>query len=292
MIRGVLVFAGMLAACPASSAPPATPSASAGSVTPAAPRFVTADELLQRAPNEGSIWIRLSVFRAHPLGTRVEPFVLAWLGWGATIAAISPHPVAELDWMAFVGPDDPARQRLLARTSIADDVIDARLAARSDSTLRIVVRPQTHLVAGLPPDVAPGVLKIVPGARVADPAAEPDEALHVDVSNPHGLMPRVPTAVRRALIRVFSRPGTAAEGFADLTCDDEASAAEVADELRARAAKMNSFLVSLVTRDLLSGLAVTTSGSVVSLRIPANAEQLAALATLAAGFLPAAGGGK
>ena len=247
---------------------------------------MTVDDLLRRTPAEGSVWIRLSVFREHPLGYRAEPFVLAWLGWSTTIPAISSHPMAELDWIEIVGPKDPAEERLLTRTAIPDDVMDARLATRADGTLRIVVRPHPHLVTALPPDMAPDMLKTFVGARVADLPAEPDEALHVDFPNPHDVMPHVPAEVRHALVRVFSRPGSAAEGFAELTCDDEASAARVADEVRARADTMNSFLVRLMTRDLLGGLVVTTAGRVVSLRIPANADQLSSLATLASGLLP------
>lgn len=241
---------------------------------------------MRRTPTEGSVWIRLSVFRAHPLGYRVEPFVLTWLGWGTTITAISRHPVTELDWIDIVGPKEAGQQRLMARETIPDDEMDAHLAARADGTLRVVVRPQPHLVTALPPDVAPDILHAFAGAQVADPQGEPDEALHVDFPNPHEVLPHIPADVRHVVVRVFSRPGSAAEGFADMTCDDDASAARVADQVRTRAEQMNGLLVRLMTRDLLSGLSVTTQGPVVSLRIPATADQISSLATLAQGFLP------
>ncbi len=290
MKKNAVVLASLLVGCAATSAqPPTVPTGAAAVAAPAPSPPVTVDDLLRRVPEEGSVWIRLSVFREHPLGYRAEPFVLAWLGWDTTIQALSQHPMTELDWIEIVGPKDPAEERLMTRTAIPDDVMDARLAARADGTLRIVVRPRPHLVAGLPPDMAPEILKALAGARVADLPAEPDEALHVDFPNPHDVMPHLPAEVRHALVRVFSRPGSAAEGFADLTCDDEGSAARVADEVRARAERMNSFLVRLMTRDLLSGLAVTTAGCVVSMRIPANADQLSSLATLASGWLPPGG---
>ena len=250
------------------------------------PPPTTVESLLRLAPSEGDMWLQLSVFRAHPLGMRAEPFVLAWLGWGTTIAAISPHPVTELDWIQIVGPKDPARERLLTRAAVtvADVVLDARLAARADGTLRVAARPQTHLVIALPPDLAPDVLPSLPAAHVRDPPAETDEAMFADFPSPHDVMPQVPAEVRRAVVRLYSRPGSAAEAFADLTCDDEASAARVADAVRARVDRMNGLLTRMVLHDLLSGVEVTQRGPVVAIRLPASAEQLSSLATLAAGM--------
>jgi hypothetical protein len=286
-----IALAGLLAAAACSGAvgqAGAPHGGAAGPTAPPPPAPVTADALMRRTPTEGAVWVRLSVFRAHPLGYRVEPFVLGWLGWGRTIRSISQHPVMELDWLDIVGPKDPGQQRLMTRTAMAttDDAIDTQIAARADGTLRVVARPQPHLVAALPPSIASDVLHAFVGAQVADPQGAPDEALHVDFPSPHDVLPHIPQEVRHVVVRVFSRPGSAAEGFADMTCDDDASAARVADEVRARAEQMNGLLVRLVTRDLLSGLSVTTQGAVVSLRIPANAEQLASLATLSQGFIP------
>lgn len=258
----------------------------AASATTQPPAPVTVEALLGRAPDDGAVLLRLSVVRAHPLGGRVEPFVLAWPGWGATLATLTPHPVADLDWIAVIGPRDPARERLMTRTAVDDAVIDARLRDRRDGSLRVVVRGQPHAVVALPPDDAPPVVQALAGARLAEPDGEADEALHVDFPRPHRMLSQVPEDVRRLVLRAFSRPGGAGEAFADMTCDDDAAAARVADELRARADGVNNLVVRVLTLDLLAGLSVTTEGPVVKLRLPATREQLEALATLAIGLLP------
>jgi hypothetical protein len=245
------------------------------------------ESLLGRTPEEGTVILRLSVARQHPLGARIEPFILAWPGWGTTLSSLTRQPLADLEWLEVVGPKDPAGERLLARTTAADEVIDARLQARSDGSLRVVARPQPHLVAALPPDGAPAILETLHTARVLEPAgSDPDEALHVDFPHPHGVILYVPEEARRAVVRVDSRPGGAAEGFVDLTCDDEASASLMAAHLRARAGDINNLMVRVLTRDLLGSLSITVEGAVVKLRLPATSEQLESLATLAAAVLP------
>jgi hypothetical protein len=86
-----------------------------------------------------------------------------------------------------------------------------------------------------------------------------------------------------------SRPGGAAEGFANLTFDDDATATRMAGELQARAESMNSIIVRVLLRDLLGGITITAEGPVVKLRLPATREQLESLATLASAMLPERG---
>jgi hypothetical protein len=247
---------------------------------------LTVDALLHRAPDEGSVLVRVSVVRQHPLGPRVEPFLRAWPGWGATLASITPHPLDDLEWITVVGPRDPARERMMTRTACADEVVDSRLRDRSDGTLRVVVRGQPHAVVAVPPDDAPAVVPSLPTAHVRDPGGDADEALHVDFPDPHRMLPPVPAEARRLVLRAYSRPGAGAEAFAELTCDDEAAATRMAAELRARVERINNAVVRLLTLDLLDGLSITVEGHVVKLRLPANRDQLERLATLAAGQLP------
>ena len=247
---------------------------------------MTVDALLRRTAGEGSVLLRLSVAREHPLGARLEPFILAWPGWGPTLASLTKHPVAELDWIDVVGPKDAAQERLAARTAMADEVVDARVAARSDGTLRVVARPRPHVVVAVTPDSAAAVEQTLRAAQLLDPVADADEALHVDFPHPHEALPDVPAETRRLVLRVYSRPGGGAEAFAELTCDDEPSATRMADWIRGRVDSLNNLVVRVLTRDLLNGLVVDTKGPVVALRLPATRDQLESLATLAAGLLP------
>lgn len=261
------------AASPASSAPPV-------------PTPVEPSALLGRSGQDADIVLRLSVARGHPLGGRLEPFILAWPGWGKTIRRISVHPVADLDWIEVVGPRDADKERLSARTAVEDAVIDTRLAQGGDGTLRVVTRSQTHLVTALPPSDAQAIEARLRGTRVLDPAVDPDEGLRADVPDPHALSRYVPQEARRALVHVYARPGGAAEARAELTCDDPAAARRAADSLRGTVQGLNGLLVRMLTHDLLGGLSIDVSGPIVRLRLPASREQLEALATLAGGMLP------
>jgi hypothetical protein len=284
-------LASVLVACSgaAAGAPGGRVPAAAGPIS--APVEVRVDALLGRTSEEGTVMLGLSVARQHPLGSRIEPFILAWPGWGTTLSALTRHPLADLDWIEMVGPRDPAGERLLMRTTTADDVVDTRLRARSDGTLRVVERPQSHLVAALPPEGAASILQTLHTAHVLEPTgADPDEVLHVDFPHPHGVILFAPEEARRAVVRVDSRPGGAAEGFVDLTCDDQAAASVLATRLRARAGDMNNLMVRVLTRDLLGSLSITVEGPVVKLRLPATSDQLESLATLAAAALPGTAG--
>jgi len=248
---------------------------------------VPIDTLLGRTPAEGSVLLRLSVARQHPLGGLLVPFVMAWPGWGATLASLTTEPLTDLEWIDVVGPKDPAHERMVVRTVAPDEAMDARLQARSDGSLRVVERAQPHLIAALPPDGAEAVLGSLRASRMAEPDdSDADEVLHVDFPNPHGAMLYVPENVRRAVVWADSRPGGAAEGFANLTFDDEATATRMVGVLQARAESMNNLVVRVLLRDLLGSLAITSEGPVVKLRLPATKEQLESLATLASAMLP------
>jgi len=276
----------MVLGCGSAAANAPSPTAAA-KVAPAPSAAVSIDALLGRTSDEGSVLLRLSVARQHPLGGLIVPFVLAWPGWGATLASLTSEPLTDLEWIDVVGPKDPAHERMMLRTAKPDETLDARLQGRSDGSLRVVERAQPHLLAALPPDGAQTTLQALRASRILEPGdSDADEVLHVDFPHPHGVMLYVPENVRRAVVRADSRPGGAAEGFADLTFDDDATATRMAGELQARAESMNNLVVRVLTRDLLGGLMIAAEGPVVKLRLPATREQLESLATLASAMLP------
>jgi len=279
---GAALLVGACASHAAAEPGAATPASAAQPV----PAPLEPAALLGRSGDDAEVLLRLSVARGHPLGGHLEPFILAWPGWGKTIRRISPHPVTELDWIDVVGPHDPDKERLSTRTVVEDAVVDTRLAKGGDGTLRVVVRSQPHLVTASPPASAPALLAQLQKSRVLDPSAEQDEGLRADVPDPHALSHYVPQEARRALIHVYSRPGGAAEARVELTCDDAAAAQRAASSLRSTVDGLNGIVVRLLTHDLLGGLSIDVSGPIVRLRLPASQEQLLALATLASGMLP------
>ncbi|HEY6459112.1 MAG TPA: hypothetical protein VIY73_03145 [Polyangiaceae bacterium] len=266
---------------------PAPATASTASATPLSGGTLTVDGLLARTPADGEVLLRLAVVRAHPLAPRLEPFVRAWPGWSTTLGSITQHPVADLEWIDVVGPKDATRERLATRTgtNLGDDDVDSRLQNRSDGTLRVVLRPRPHLVVAVSSDAAAAVEPALLASPLVDPPAESDEGLAVDFPHPHEMLPQIPDEARRLVVRVYARPGGAAEALAEITCDDEAAATATATTLRDRAAAVNDVMVRLLTRDLLGGLVVEARGPHVELRLPATAEQADALVTLATATL-------
>ena len=220
------------------------------------------------------------------MGPRLEPFVLAWPGWGATLRRVSQHPLAELDWIDIVGPRDTAKERMATRTRADDAAVDARLASSGDGSLRVMVRGQPHLVTAAPPDTSAALVATLGQSRVLDPAADADECLRAELPHPHVFFKQIPEEARKATLTVLARPGGAAEARLALACDDMATAVRVAAELREEAGQVNGMVVKMLTHDLLGGLSVEIEGSEAKLRLPASREQLEALATLAAGMLP------
>jgi hypothetical protein len=263
----------------------ASPAASAAAAKPP-PADVSPAALLARADADAEVLLRLSVARGHPMGPRLEPFVLAWPGWGATIRRVSPHPLAELDWIDVIGPRDAAKERMATRTHSDDATIDARLASSGDGSLRVVTRGQPHLVTAAPPDGAAALAAMLGTTHVVDPVADPDEGLRAELPNPHVFFKQIPEQARKAALRVFARPAGAAEARLVLTCDNMAIAAMVGSEMRTQADQANGMVVRLLTHDLLGGLSVEVDGNDAKLRLPASREQLEALATLAAAVLP------
>jgi hypothetical protein len=251
------------------------------------PRDVEPAELLARTPDEADILLRLSVARAHPLGPKLEPFVLAWPGWGSTLRRFTVHPVTELDWIDIVGPKDPTKERLAARTTMDDELVDSRLSDSGDGSLRVALRPQAHLVTAVPPAAAEALTGALLDAHVVDPPpASDDEGLRALLPHPHQFFRVIPEEAQSALLRVMSRAAGAAQAELELSCGDAATAQKVADSMREQADHVNGMLVRMLTHDLLSGLSVHAEGDKAQLALPASREQLEALAALAAGFIP------
>ncbi len=250
-------------------------------------RDVEPAALLARLPEEADVLLRLSVARTHPLGLKLEPFVLAWPGWGSTLRRFTVHPVAELDWIDIVGPKDPAKERLAVRTTMDDELVDSRLSGSSDGSLRVALRPQLHLVTAVPPAAAGALTEALRDGHVVDPPpASEDEGLRALLPHPHQFFRVIPEEAQSALLRVLSRPAGAAQAELELSCGDAATAQKVADAMREQADHVNGMLVRMLTHDLLSGLTVRVDGDKAQLALPASREQLEALAALAAGFIP------
>lgn len=312
-----VVVAFLSTACAHRSAATASTRSAGGAI----PRAATAatptttappDAILAPGAEDGEVLLRIARLRAHPLGARIEPFLAAWPGWSDTLQAIAPHPVSNLDWIDVVGPAQPSGERMLARTAgaDADDATDTRIealatgstesarplvegdaahaaAARLDGSLRVVVRAEPHLVLASPAAAARALTRALSATRVTDPPGSDDgEILRADLPHPHDALPLLPAEVRRVRAHVDASPGGGADGVAELTCDDEASARRVAAALHAIVDRLDNAVVRLLTRDLFAHVRLQVAGSTVTARVSATRDELESVITLAAGFLP------
>ncbi len=292
-----------------SSTAPAVPQ-SAASRAPAPPALLDPEGALGREPTEGAILVRTSVLRGHPVGVHVGPLFGWWRGWRSTLRSVTRDPVADLDWLAIVGPTDPAGQRMLARVAAGapDAAIDGRLvalqarsaepaeshvdgrlpaaAARLDGTLRVVFRPQKRFVAAAAVARGPELSHVLSGARLVEPQAEASEAVRFDVIHPQDGLRLLPAGIRRVRGRILALDGGDADASADGDCDDAQAAANAAAALHDAIARQNSPLVRMLTHGLLDGLTVVTDGPQVKLHLHATRDQLETVFSLLAAMAP------
>jgi hypothetical protein len=255
------------------------------------------------------VLLRTDVFRRHPVGVRLGPVVAMWPGWGATLKAIARDPVADLDWIDVVGPADAAHERLLAG-AVDDATVDARLVALQamstepgslhveggvpaasaplDGALRVVFRPQAHIVAAAPAAIGLALSRSLRDVRVRAPAAEAEEALRADLSHPHDAVARVPSQIQQLRVRVLALPNGGADAKAEGDCAGAQAAEQAAAEMRSMVTETNGLVVRMLTRGLLDGIDISAQGAKVRIHLPATRDQLEALLALVLVSVPQA----
>jgi hypothetical protein len=244
--------------------------------------------------------------RDHPIGRRLGPLIAALPAWRELLHAAVADPVRDLDWvyatgptvagtasgvtlLGYAGPDaaiddavDALAKQSTAVITFDLGVLGARgTLAKLDDGARVLVRAHPKLLAAAPPDRAKSAAAALVRARVRVPAHDP-EALALDVPRPHERAHQVPEAIKRARVRVLSRVDGGADVFAEGECDDAASAAAAADELRSTIRRVNGFLVRLATANLLDRIEIQTENEQIKLHLVATREQLQATLGLAA----------
>jgi len=217
--------------------------------------------------------------------------------------------VRDVDWMIISGPSllHTERDVVLLRTSASDAMIDLSMdqvaenytkggrvdlgvpgvrAVRSfaDGAERIIVKPKPHVLAVVPPSVAPKVARQL--ARAAVPAhIRRGEAVFLRVVNPHHPMPEVPASITVMSLRVVPRDDGGADVYLEGQTPSPEAASAAADQLKDLVARRNTFLVSAMTHGLLDRVEASSDGSVAKLHDQVSRDQIATLVSLVAGFL-------
>jgi hypothetical protein len=171
----------------------------------------------------------------------------------------------------------------------AESHVDGQLpaaAARLDGVLRVVFRPQRRFVAAAAIARGPALSHVLARAHLLPPPAEPLEAIRFDVPHPQELLRLLPGTIRRMRGHVLAFGNGDAEGTADGDCDDAQAASSAATALRETIARQNMPLVRMLTHGLLDGLAVSSEGSTVKIRLHATRDQLETVLSLATAMAP------
>lgn len=249
-----------------------------------------------------AVLVNVEAFRASTAGRQLGPVVAA-LTHKEDFAHIDELGIA---WLLFAGPSMMKSDHgtLLAFCAASDAKIDRWIDARrtdplsgpvdagpgvhavvgrADSAARVFMRPQSHVLAMVPPELSNEAATVLRTAHV--PAhADPGEAFRFRAKNPHRVMSELPASVTEVRFWIAPRKDQGADFFFEA---DTSGAAIVAQQL-------HDFLdreVDVSTRNLTLGMFdhpdITASGDVATVHIRATEAQLAAiLQVILADFRP------
>ena len=249
-----------------------------------------------------AVLVNVEAFRASTAGRQLAPVVAA-ITQKEDFAHIDDLGVA---WLLFTGPSmlNSAHGTLLVYCAASDAKIDKWLdsrrsdphsapvdagpgvhavVGRADRAVRIFMRPQSHLLAMVPPELSTEAATVLRTARI--PAhADPGEAFRFRAKDPHRVMSELPGSVTEVRFWIAPRKDQGADFFFE---SDTTGAAIVAQQL-------HDFLdreVDVSTRNLTLGVFdhpdITANGDVAQVHIRATEAQLAAiLQVILADFRP------
>ena len=253
--------------------------------------------------------VNAEVIRANPVGARMGFLLRGIPQWEDFMSGTDIDPVRDTDWVMISGPSlvSTARDVVLIHYSAPDTVVDRAVdvvshkynlggpvdagvpgvratLAHADRAERVLLRPQSHVLAVVPPSVAQKVARQLVTSRV--PAhIRPGEAVYLRLVNPHHPMPEVPEVVTELRLRVVPRADEGADVFIDGDTKDADTASQAANELRRVVRRHNDTFTALLTHGLLDGVEVTSEGSMVKTHLMVTREQIETLVTLVGDFL-------
>jgi hypothetical protein len=253
--------------------------------------------------------INAEVIRAHPVGARMGYLLRGIPQWDEFMSGTDIDPIRDADWVAISGPSliNTARDMVLVHYSAPDAVVDRAVRVVSskythggpidagvrgvravlmhaDRAERVLLRPQPHLLAVVPPSVAERFARYLVSVR---PAEHPHrgEAVYLRLVDPHHPMPEVPDSITEMRLRVVARPDEGADVFIDGDTKDADTAAQAADGVRRLIRRHNDTLTALVTHGLLDHVEVTSERSTVKVQLTATRDQIETLVAIVGGYL-------
>jgi hypothetical protein len=253
--------------------------------------------------------VNAEVIRQHPVGAHMGYLFRGIPQWEEFMSGTDLDPVRDTDWAIISGPSliNTARDVMLIRYSAPDKVIDDAVRAVSrkyarggaidagvpgvkaylahaDRAERVLLRPQPHVLAVVPPSVAPKVARQLVGSRV--PAhVRPGEAVYMRLVNPHHPMPEIPESLTELRMRVVPRPDLGADVLVDGDTKDAAAATQAAEELRRVVRRHNDAFTSMLTHGVFDQVEVRSEGNLVKVHMVVTLDQIETMASLVGAFL-------
>jgi len=238
------------------------------------------------------------VVRAHPLAARLGALLRRLPGWEDVLRGTDIDPVRDTDWVMMSGPSlvNSARDVLLLHYSAQDAVVDRAVAAvsrryerggpvdvgvpgvkaslaRPDRSERMLLRPQSHLLAVVPPAVSKTIAHQLVAARFAG-QPRPGDAIYLRLVDPHGALPEVPAAMSDLLVRVVPRADQGVDVVLTARTASRDAASAATHELESALAHHNDPLTAVLTQGLLDKVELSVEGKTVRAHVAIERAQI------------------
>ncbi len=253
--------------------------------------------------------VNAEVIRQNPEGAKMGFLLRGIKQWNDFMNGTDIDPLRDADWLMISGPSlvNTSRDVVLIHYSAPDAKIDramdqvARNYAKggaydagvpgtkavtsyADDAERVVMRPRPHVIAVVPPGVAPKVARQLAHAAVPAHICK-GEAMYLRVWDPHHPMPEIPQSITEARMRIVPRDDDGADIFVDGDTKDASTASQAAEDVKGIVARHNDMWISLATHGLLDHVDVTSEGPTVKVHLTATRDQIATMMNLVATFL-------
>jgi hypothetical protein len=258
--------------------------------------------------NNVTVLINFEVIRAHPLGPRLRPILMAIPEWKQFMTGSTIDPYRDTDWMLITGPSllDTTKDLVVIHYSASDADVDKACAAVAaqyskggpmdvgvpsvkawrafaHGAERALLRPRSHVVLIVPSTHAKVFAQALAKTPIT-PRFKRGEAFSMRSLRPGGSVNFIPTSISELRLSLVPRPSdSGADLYAEGDCPDSAAASLAADDLKNTVQRTNSLLVRLATAGALSGFEVKSEGSMVKAHLPGSKDQVDAVITLAGG---------
>jgi hypothetical protein len=240
-----------------------------------------------------AVLVNVEAFRASTAGRQLGPVVAA-LTHKQDFDHIDDLGVA---WVLFTGPsiERSAHGTMLMYCAAPDTKIDRWLDARrtdphsgsgdagppgvhavvgrADGAQRVFMRPQSHVVAMVPPELATEAARVLQGARV--PAhADPGEAFRLRARHPQHTISELPASITEVRFWIAPRKDQGADFFLE---GDTPGATMVAQQLQDFLDKEVDVSVRKATLGVFDHPEITTTGDIAKVHVRASEAQLWAI---------------